>query len=109
MVKVPEHSVSGTFCIKIPIMPTVKFPALMKYYVDNQSEFDVGGANVAELLDNILVHYPGLKPHLFDANGGLRRHFSIFVNGLHINDLEGLQTLLKEGDRVILMASAAGG
>ena len=90
-------------------MPTVKFPALMKFYVDNQSEFPVNGATVVELLENILMRYPALKPHLFDTNGDLRRHFNIFVNGVHVRDLDGLKTVLKEEDKVILMASAAGG
>ena len=90
-------------------MPTVKFPALMKYYVDNQSEFPVIGNTVSELLENILVRYPALKPHLYDAKGDLRRHFNIFVNGVHVRDLNGMETPLKDEDKVILMASAAGG
>jgi molybdopterin converting factor small subunit len=90
-------------------MPLVRFPALMKFYVDNQSEFSVHGATVAELLDNILARYPALKPHLFDSNGDLRRHFNIFVNGVHLRELGGLSTELNEDDKVILMASAAGG
>lgn len=81
----------------------------MKFYVDNQSEFAVRGVSVSELLENILLRYPALKPHLFDAKGDLRRHFNIFVNGVHVRDLNGLETALKEEDKVILMASAAGG
>ncbi len=90
-------------------MPTVRFPALMKFYVDNQSEFEANGSTVVELIDNILARYPALKPHLFDANGELRRHFNIFVNGAHVRDLNGMETNLREDDRVVLMASAAGG
>ncbi|MBP6177851.1 MAG: MoaD/ThiS family protein [Anaerolineales bacterium] len=90
-------------------MPFVRFPALMKFYVDNQSEFPVEGETVAELLDNILARYPSLKTHLFDSNGDLRRHFNIFVNGTHLRELNGMNTVLGENDKVILMASAAGG
>lgn len=90
-------------------MPTVKIPAPMKFYVDNQTEFTVKGATVAELLDEVVNRYPAFKPHLFDAQGALRRYFNVFVNGVHIRDLNGMETPLQEGDRVILMASAAGG
>jgi molybdopterin synthase sulfur carrier subunit len=90
-------------------MPIVRFPALMKLYVDNQSEFPVAGATIAELLDNLLARYPALKTHLFDSNGDLRRHFNVFVNGVQLRELNGMETLLKEDDKVILMASAAGG
>lgn len=81
----------------------------MKFYVDNQTEFEVQGVTVAEVLENILVRYPALKPHLYDAKGELRRHFNIFVNGVHLRELNGLATELQTGDKVILMASAAGG
>jgi molybdopterin converting factor small subunit len=81
----------------------------MKYYVEDQSEFSIGGDSVVPLLENILQRYPGLRPHLFDSNGELRRHFNIFVNGVHIRDLAGMDTPLKEDDKVIFMASAAGG
>ena len=81
----------------------------MKFYVDNQSEFEASGTTVAELLENVVARYPAFRSHLFDAGGGLRRYFNIFVNGTHIRELDGMQTPLREDDRVILMASAAGG
>jgi molybdopterin synthase sulfur carrier subunit len=90
-------------------MPIVRFPALMKYYVDNQSELSVAGSTVAELLENALVRYPALRPHMFDPEGNLRRHFNIFVNGVQLRELNGMDTVLKEADKVILMVSAAGG
>jgi molybdopterin converting factor small subunit len=90
-------------------MSTVRFPALMKFYVDNQIEFSVLGNSVAELLSNLIARYPMLKPHLFEPSGNLRRHFNIFVNGEHIRELNGLDTPLEDDDKVILMVSAAGG
>ena len=90
-------------------MPIVRFPALMKYYVDNRNEFPAAGATVGELTANLLQRYPSLKPHLYDPDGNIRRHFNIFVNGIHIRDLAEMGTLLNEDDRVVLMASAAGG
>jgi molybdopterin converting factor small subunit len=90
-------------------MPIVRFPALMKFYVDNQSEFPVEAATVAELLDALIERYPALKPHLFEPTGKLRRHFNIFVNGEHVRELNGLDTPLEADDKVILMVSAAGG
>ncbi len=81
----------------------------MKYYVDNQAEFPVNGGTVAELLENVLQRYPALKPHMYNSKGEMRHYFNIFVNGTHIRDLGGMQTQLKEDDKVIIMASAAGG
>ena len=90
-------------------MPTVRFPAAMKYYVDDQTEFFVAAATVNELLDQIIEQYPSIKFHLVDSEHRLRKHFNVFVNGTHIRDLNGMDTVLHEEDKVILMASAAGG
>ena len=90
-------------------MPTVRFPAVMKYYVNNQAEFPISASTVQELINQVVQQYPNIKFHLLDTDGQLRRHFNIFVNGIHIRDLNGMETQLKEDDKVILMASAAGG
>ena len=91
------------------LVPTVRFPAVMKYYVNNQSEFFVSAATVNELISRVIEQYPSIKFHLIDAEGNLRRHFNIFINGTHIRELNGMDTPLKDDDKVILMASAAGG
>ena len=90
-------------------MPTIRFPAVMKYYVNNQSEFSISASTASELIQKIIEQYPAIKFHLVDAEGNLRRHFNIFVNGIHIRELKGMETPLKEDDKVVLMASAAGG
>ncbi len=97
-----------TFQYNIP-MPTVRFPAVMKYYVDNQAEFFVPAVTVKEVVERVIQEYPSIKFHLVDSEGNLRRHFNVFVNGTHIRDLKGMDTALNEEDKVILMASAAGG
>lgn len=90
-------------------MPTVRFPNVMKYYVNNQAEFSVSASTVQGLIDQVIEQYPSVKFHLLDSEGQLRRHFNIFINGVHVRDLNGMETPLKEDDKVILMASAAGG
>ena len=90
-------------------MASVRFPAVMKYYVNNQTEFSVSAATVKEVVDRVIEQYPSVKFHLVDSDGKLRRHFNVFVNGTHIRDLSGMETPLREEDKVILMASAAGG
>jgi sulfur-carrier protein len=90
-------------------MPIVRFPTVMKYYVNNQAEFSISATTIQGLVEQVVQEYPSVKFHLLDSDGQLRRHFNIFVNGIHIRDLNGMETPLKEDDKVILMASAAGG
>jgi molybdopterin converting factor small subunit len=81
----------------------------MKYYVNNQAEFSIAASSVQDLVDQVVQQYPSVRFHLLDSEGQLRRHFNIFINGVHIRDLNGMETSLNEDDKVILMASAAGG
>jgi molybdopterin converting factor small subunit len=90
-------------------MAMIRFPAVMKYYVDNQTEFSVPASTASELIEKIIEQYPSVKFHLVDAEGNLRKHFNVFVNGTHIRELNGMDTPLNDEDKVILMASAAGG
>lgn len=81
----------------------------MKYYLNDHAEFFVPAATVNDLVSRVIEQYPSVRFHLVDSEGNLRKHFNVFVNGTHIRDLNGMDTRLKEEDRVILMASAAGG
>lgn len=87
----------------------VRFPAVMKYYVNNQTEFSIAAATAGELIEKVVEQYPAVKFHLLDSGGKLRKHFNVFVNGTHIRDLNGMDTPLSDEDKVILMTSAAGG
>ncbi len=90
-------------------MPVLKISPLMRYYIDNQSEVVVPGATVMEALANAVQKYPALNAQIFDSDGKLRRHMNVFVNDENIRDLAGLETQLKESDRVTLLASISGG
>jgi len=90
-------------------MPAIRIPAALKYYVDNHSEMDIPASSVTELLAALAERYPPVKFHLLGADGQLRRHFNVFVNGVHIRELDGLATKLNPEDKLILLASAAGG
>ena len=90
-------------------MPTVRFPTVMKYYINNQAEVFVPAATVRDLVQEVIEKYPSIRFHLVDSESNLRKHFNVFVNGTHIRDLNGMDTRLNEEDKVILMASAAGG
>ncbi|HET6822698.1 MAG TPA: MoaD/ThiS family protein, partial [Anaerolineales bacterium] len=84
-------------------MPTVRFPSVMKYYVNNQTEFFVSATTVKEIVDQVIEQYPAIKFHLVDAKGNLRKHFNVFINGTHIRDLNGMETPVKDEDKIILM------
>jgi adenylyltransferase/sulfurtransferase len=90
-------------------MPLLRIPSLMKFYVDNQTEITVTGETVGAAMRDLFVRYPAIQTHLMDANGEPRRYVNLFVNAENIKTLNGLDTPLQEGDKIILLPSISGG
>src|SRR6266511_4328542 len=94
---------SSSFCFQastISDMPTVRFPAVMKYYVNNQAEFSISATTIQDLIEQIVQEYPTVKFHLLGSDGQLRRHFNIFVNGILFRDLKGMTKTYKHAHHV---------
>ena len=90
-------------------MPILRVPALLKYYLDNQSEVTLKGETVGDILRNLSKQYPKINSHIFDNNGQIRRHINLFVNADNIRDLKGLGTPVGEEDIVKILPSVTGG
>lgn len=90
-------------------MPTLRVPALLKYYIDNQTEVRLEGQTVTEVLDNLSEKFPKIHSHIFDNSGQVRRHINLFVNADNIRDLNGLDTPVGEDDIVKILPSVTGG
>lgn len=90
-------------------MPTLHIPALMKIYVNNQVEIHLEGSTISEVLSDLTMRYPSIKPHIMDKNGDLRRYINLFINTTNIKDLDGVKTIIQENDKIILLPSISGG
>jgi adenylyltransferase/sulfurtransferase len=90
-------------------MPVLRIPTPLRAYTSGQSEVNVNGASVAEALTDLTAQFPAIKPHLFNEGGDLRPFVNLFVGEKNIRDLQGVDTPINEGDRVMLIPSIAGG
>jgi adenylyltransferase/sulfurtransferase len=90
-------------------MTTLKIPTPLRAYTSGQSEVNVAGAKISEALTDLMTQYPALKPHLFNDGGELRPFVNLFVGESNIKDLQGVDTPIKDGDRIMLIPSIAGG
>jgi adenylyltransferase/sulfurtransferase len=70
---------------------------------------NINGSNIADALTDLTTQYPGIKPHLFNEGGELRPFVNLFVGENNIKDLQGVNTPIQEGDRLVLIPSIAGG
>jgi len=90
-------------------MPIIRIPTPLRYYTSGQAEIPTSGNTVAEALEQLFSKHVELKQHMVDGNGQLRRFVNLFVNDENIRDLAGLDTALKEADRLVIVPSIAGG
>jgi adenylyltransferase/sulfurtransferase len=90
-------------------MPSLRIPTPLRVYTAGQSEVSLQGENVEEVVRELIVRHPALEPHLFNGEGALRPFVNLFLGEENIRDLQGLQTPLKEDDKLMLIPSIAGG
>jgi adenylyltransferase/sulfurtransferase len=90
-------------------MTILRIPTPLRAYTGGKSEVNVGGAIISEALTDLTSQFPAIKPHLFNEGGELRPFVNLFVGEHNIKDLQGVNTPIKDGDRVMLIPSIAGG
>ncbi|MCC7118305.1 MAG: MoaD/ThiS family protein [Anaerolineales bacterium] len=90
-------------------MPVLRIPTPLRAYTNGQAEVNVTGANVAEALTDLTKQYPAIKPHLFNDDGALRPFVNLFIGENNIKDLQGVDTPIKDGEKIMLIPSIAGG
>jgi len=90
-------------------MPVLRIPTPLRAYTSGQSDVNVNGANISEVLSDLTTQYPTIKPHLFSDSGDLRPFVNLFVGEHNIKDLQGVDTVVEDGDKIMLIPSIAGG
>jgi adenylyltransferase/sulfurtransferase len=88
---------------------TVEIPTAFRRFTDGAPKVDCSAATVAEVLTQLTARYPDLSRHVRDDTGQIRQFLNIYLNEEDIRFLGGESCAVKEGDRVLLVPSIAGG
>jgi sulfur-carrier protein len=83
----------------------------LKDYTGRKREVQIDDAvkSVSGLIAELDRTYPGVKHRIFDDQDKTRQFVNIFVNGENIREGDEERTKLKDGDRVHILPSVAGG
>ncbi|HEY8624619.1 MAG TPA: ubiquitin-like small modifier protein 1 [Solirubrobacteraceae bacterium] len=87
---------------------SVKIPTQLRQATDGESEAQVDGSTVGEVLDALYERYSELRSRIAE-DGGLRRFVNVYVDGEDIRFLEGLDTAVEDGDEITILPAVAGG
>lgn len=88
---------------------TVFVPEVLRERTGGARRLQGQGATVAELIASLEHQYPGMRFHLCFETGELRQYVNLYVNGVHVRYLQGLETPLPNGAEVRILPSVAGG
>ena len=88
---------------------TIEIPTAFRRFTDGAPRVDCTASTVAEALDTLTKRFPGLSRHVRDDSGQIRQFLNIYLNEEDIRFLGGESCALREGDRVLLVPSIAGG
>jgi MoaD family protein len=87
----------------------VKIPAQLRGAAEGESQAEVDGATVQEVLDGLFDRFGELRERMADDDGSLRRFVNVYVAGEDIRFLDGLATPVSDGAEVTILPAVAGG
>jgi sulfur-carrier protein len=87
----------------------VQIPTALRRHTAGVGSIACTATNLGELFSVLDEKFPDLKPHLRDEAGQVRRFLNIYVNEEDIRFLGGNSYKFREGDRVLVVPSIAGG
>ncbi len=88
---------------------TIEIPTAFRRFTDGAPKVDCTAATVADALNTLTTRFPNLSRHVRDDSGQIRQFLNVYLNEEDIRFLGGESCALKDGDRVLLVPSIAGG
>jgi molybdopterin synthase sulfur carrier subunit len=88
---------------------TVRVPAQLRTLTGGNAQVMVEGSTVGEVLKALDAAHPGFGDRLFDDSGALRRFVNVFLADEDVRFLDGLDSLVANGQTLSIVPAVAGG
>jgi sulfur-carrier protein len=92
----------------VPIVE-VYLPSPLRSYSGGAAQLEIAAGTVRAALEDLERSQPAVYRSICDETGALRRHLNVFVNSVHIRDLDGVDTILAAGDVLAFLPAVSGG
>jgi adenylyltransferase/sulfurtransferase len=87
----------------------ILIPTVLRPYTNGAGAAEVKAKTVGDALDQLTLRFPNLVKYLFNDKKALRNFVNVYVNDEDIRNAGGTRTPLKDGDRLMIVPSVAGG
>jgi molybdopterin synthase sulfur carrier subunit len=88
---------------------TVRIPTQLRTLTGGAGELILEGSTVGEVLKSLDGAHPGMTDRLFDEAGNIRRFVNVFVADEDVRFLQGLETVVLDGQTISIVPAVAGG
>jgi adenylyltransferase/sulfurtransferase len=88
---------------------TITVPTALRQFVGGKGRLEVEARTAGEALDQLTIQYAELRRHLYDDANRLRSFVNVYLNDEDIRHQSGGNTLIKDGDTLMIVPSIAGG
>ena len=90
-------------------MPKILIPSALRTFAKGQSEVQVNGATIGEVLNNFAEQFPQVRRHLYDEKAQLRNFVNIFLGDHDVRSLQKDATRVAATDVISIVPAVAGG
>lgn len=87
----------------------VKIPTVLRKHTDGNAVIEASGSSVRELIHDIVRQYPDFKEKVLSDDDQLHRFINVYANDEDVRYLQGIDTLVADGDTVAILPAVAGG
>ena len=87
----------------------VLLPTALRSLIGDQSEVQMSGGSVGDVMGELVRNFPELKRHLYTETGMLRNFVNIYVNDENVRFMQEEKTPVNPGDTISIVPSIAGG
>jgi molybdopterin converting factor small subunit len=88
---------------------TIEIPTAFRRFTDGAPKIDCSADTIGGALNELTTRFPAIARHVRDDQGQIRQFLNVYLNEEDIRFLGGESCSVKEGDRVLLVPSIAGG
>ena len=90
-------------------MAVINIPTPLRKFAENQKSVQYTGETVQQVILNFADENPGIKEHLFDPDGNLRKFMKIYIGDTDIKALDSEMTSVNEDSVINIIPAIAGG
>ena len=87
---------------------TIKLPTPLRRFTQQQKTAEVAAGTVAQALQQLIARYPDMRGVLYGETGELKSFIRVFLNDQDIQNAQGVETPLAEGDVLTIFPPIAG-